>query len=112
LKNKLQTLKIADFGLVREIDNDIELTRKIGTIVYMAPEVFSKTNYTTKCDVYSFGITIGEMYTRKKPYSSQILAEYKRNLKGFIEKISKIDSPLRPNRSCCVPETISIMIER
>jgi serine/threonine protein kinase len=84
-------LKIADFGTVRQMDN-AEYTKKRGTIFYMAPEVFNNSNYTTKCDVYSFGITLCEMFTREKPYS-----ELKINHSTFIEKISKIDSPLRPN---------------
>ncbi len=111
LSNKCQTLKIADFGTVCKMDN-IGLTMKVGTIIYMAPEVFNSSNYTTKCDVFSFGITLCEMFTRHKPYTSEIRAEMKISRAKFMKAISKIDSPLRPNLNLDVPEIITKMIKR
>ncbi len=34
----------------------------------MAPEVFMNKPYTTKADVYSYGIVLWEIVTRHKPY--------------------------------------------
>ena len=42
--------------------------QRIGTLIYMAPEVIFEQSYTSKCDVYSLGITLCEMYTRRRPY--------------------------------------------
>lgn len=109
LSNKRKTLKIADFGTVREMQNDL-LRKNVGTIIYTAPEVFCNSNYTTKCDVYSFGITLCEMFTRQRPYSLEIRAEIDRDPSHFIDRISQIDSPLRPTLNSEMPQTISLMI--
>ena len=34
----------------------------------MAPEVFESCNYTEKCDVFSWGIILWEVLSRKKPF--------------------------------------------
>lgn len=35
----------------------------------MAPEIFNGEKYTEKADVYSFGIVMWEIFTRKFPFS-------------------------------------------
>ncbi|XP_030561587.1 mitogen-activated protein kinase kinase kinase 7-like isoform X2 [Drosophila novamexicana] len=63
------TLKLCDFGFVRNVQT--QMTSRLGTCLYMAPEVFNGQRYTEKCDVYSMGITIWEVLSRKKPYYEQ-----------------------------------------
>ncbi|XP_070064900.1 mitogen-activated protein kinase kinase kinase 7 isoform X2 [Drosophila virilis] len=61
-----RTLKICDFGTVREIAS--KMTSSVGTPAYIAPEVLEGKIYTEKCDVYSFGIILWEVMSRKKPF--------------------------------------------
>ncbi|CAI8592130.1 unnamed protein product [Vicia faba] len=73
LKNMLldgnQNLKIADFGVARvEAMNPSDMTAEIGTLRYMAPEVFDGKPYNRTCDVYSFGICLWEIYCCDMPY--------------------------------------------
>ncbi|KAL3642000.1 hypothetical protein CASFOL_012815 [Castilleja foliolosa] len=56
-------LKIADFGVARvEAQNPSDMTGQTGTPGYMAPEVLDSMPYNRKCDVYSFGICLWEIY--------------------------------------------------
>ncbi len=100
-------MKITDFGSVRDIV-DADLTAKVGTYTYMAPEVFNGTKYTTKCDIFSFGITVCEMFTRHKPYAS----ENRLALPKFFDKVGKTDAPLRPTMTRDVPGTLYTLIKR
>jgi serine/threonine protein kinase len=58
--------KLADFGWTR-IKSNI-MTSKIGTYQWMAPEVIAGFKYTEKADVFSFGVILWELATRKPPY--------------------------------------------
>ncbi|XP_060663975.1 uncharacterized protein LOC132796730 isoform X2 [Drosophila nasuta] len=66
LFNGYRTLKICDFGTVKELVT--MNTELVGTICYMAPEVCENGKYTEKCDVFSFGIIFWEVMSRKKPF--------------------------------------------
>ncbi|XP_020207901.1 rust resistance kinase Lr10 isoform X2 [Cajanus cajan] len=74
--------KVSDFGLAKlyPVDNSIvTLTAARGTLGYMAPELFYKNvgGVSYKADVYSFGMLLMEMTSRRKnsnpcvEYSSQ-----------------------------------------
>ncbi|XP_060649455.1 mitogen-activated protein kinase kinase kinase 7-like isoform X2 [Drosophila nasuta] len=66
LFDQYRTLKICDFGTVKEITTTN--TNNTGTPGYMAPEVGERKRYTQMCDVYSFGIVFWEVLARKKPF--------------------------------------------
>ena len=67
--------KVSDFGLARlcPLDNSIvSLTAARGTIGYIAPELFYKNigGVSYKADVYSFGMLLMEMASRRKNLSA------------------------------------------
>src|SRR5262245_53253344 len=66
--------KLADLGLVKETETDLNLTRTgrgLGTPHFMAPEQFRKAKYAdARCDIYSLGATLYMMVTNELPFRS------------------------------------------
>lgn len=61
--------KVCDFGLSRILaPKHQNMTGNVGTVSWIAPEVFEKQPYDTKADVYSFGIVMWELYTKQIPF--------------------------------------------
>ncbi|KAL2327855.1 hypothetical protein Fmac_021282 [Flemingia macrophylla] len=105
--------KISDFGLARMCGGDqIEgnTNRVVGTYGYMAPEYVIHGLFSTKSDVFSFGILLLEIISGKKnrevtyPYHSHNLIghAWKLWIEGIPEKL--IDSCLED--SCILPEAL------
>ena len=65
--NSIFEAKIIDFDLVRMESNEESLTKGIGTLEYMSPEMINKDNYTNKTDVYSYGIFLLVLFTGSLP---------------------------------------------
>ncbi|CAI9787291.1 unnamed protein product [Fraxinus pennsylvanica] len=104
LLDKTRTLKIADFGVARvEASNPNDMTGETGTLGYMAPEVLNGNPYNRKCDVYSFGICLWEMYCCDMPYP---------NL-SFSEVTSAVvRQNLRPDIPRCCPNSFANVMRR
>ncbi|KAK8864811.1 hypothetical protein M9Y10_010336 [Tritrichomonas musculus] len=62
LLSKNLHVKISDFGFAKEEDLSVSQSKGVGTLLFMAPELYeendSENSYTNKVDVYSFGITL------------------------------------------------------
>lgn len=70
---KNNRVQLFDFGLSRELptlDTSVpfEMSGKVGTIRYMAPEVVLHLPYTISADVYSWSMVAYEMLSLDKPY--------------------------------------------
>ena len=68
-------IKIFDFGLARELRNDLRnpdgtyrMTEATGSPRYIAPEIANGLPYNQSCDVYSFAILLWQMLSCLEPY--------------------------------------------
>lgn len=70
LRDMCRILKICDFGTACDVHT--HMTTNQGSAAWMAPEVFNTTSsYTEKCDTFSFGITLWQIFSRRKPFADQ-----------------------------------------
>lgn len=70
-----EIVKIADFGLVREIRSKPPYTDYVSTRWYRAPEVLLRsTNYSSPIDIFAVGCIMAELYTLRPlfPGSSEV----------------------------------------
>ncbi|XP_023656564.2 cytoplasmic tyrosine-protein kinase BMX isoform X2 [Paramormyrops kingsleyae] len=71
LVHKNLTVKVSDFGMARYVMDD-QYTSSAGTtfpVRWSAPEVLSYTRFSSKSDVWAFGVLMWEVYTLgKQPY--------------------------------------------
>eukprot|EP01114_Cavostelium_apophysatum_P012644 TRINITY_DN2881_c0_g1_i4.p1 TRINITY_DN2881_c0_g1~~TRINITY_DN2881_c0_g1_i4.p1 ORF type:complete len:997 (+),score=287.22 TRINITY_DN2881_c0_g1_i4:2154-5144(+) len=66
--HSLDEVVLCDFGLARIVNRTEVMTSNVGTIAWIAPEVLSGQKYGEAADVYSLGIVIWEIFTRKLPF--------------------------------------------
>ncbi|KAH3723394.1 protein kinase [Pelomyxa schiedti] len=63
------SLKLCDFGLsILEPSDGSNLTERVGSPLWMSPEMLTRSIYTEKTDVYSFGVCLWEMITGEVPF--------------------------------------------
>nr|GLL41701.1 serine/threonine-protein kinase HT1-like [Ipomoea trifida] len=99
-----RTLKIADFGVARvEAQNPKDMTGETGTLGYMAPEVLDGKPYNRKCDVYSFGICLWEIYCCDLPYPDLSFAEV---------SSAVVRQNLRPEIPRCCPSSFASIMKK
>lgn len=58
---------VSDFGISRVLA--LNMTRAVGSSIYIAPEVFDSNVYTKKVDVYGFAYILWGMVERETPYA-------------------------------------------
>lgn len=78
-------VKVGDLGLGRHLsENTLEARSKVGTPLYMSPEVLRGEAYDWKSDVWSLGCILYELAMLRSPFKSEGL-----NLYGLFQKINK-----------------------
>jgi serine/threonine protein kinase len=81
-------IRICNFGFSRHTSEG-EMTQNIGTPHWMAPELMVRNaNYSSKVDVYAYGIVLWELATAQTPFNGLQASE-------IIREVSQHD--LRPN---------------
>ncbi|XP_077234798.1 LRR receptor-like serine/threonine-protein kinase FEI 1 isoform X2 [Tasmannia lanceolata] len=77
--------RVSDFGLAKLLEDDESHITTIvaGTFGYLAPEYMQSGRATEKTDVYSFGVLVLEVLSRKRPTDSSFI-EKGLNIVGWL----------------------------
>ena len=105
-------VKIADLG-VSTVLHTTQLARtQIGTPLYLAPEVWKRRPYDSKCDMWSLGVLLYEMMTFTYPFTARTTQElaqrvcigkytaprgYSSDLVAIVRRLLQVNPILRPS---------------
>ena len=71
-KTKYKVL-LSDFGSSDQLFNNKKFFEEyVGTQLTMAPEILDAQPYNNKCDLWSLGVIIYQLYTKKYPYEGNV----------------------------------------
>lgn len=101
------TIKVGDLGLSRELsEHTVQAHSKVGTPLYMSPEVLRGDGYGFGSDTWSLGCLLYELAMLKSPFKQEGL-----NLYSLFQKISQGDyHPLSDNYSEELRDLVSSMM--
>jgi len=71
------TIKLADFGFCKELKKGINTRTRVGSPIYMAPEILFDRPYDSAVDIYSLGVVLYEMLYNRAPFESNSLPDLK-----------------------------------
>ena len=100
--------KLADLGLVKRVEAELDLTRTgrgLGTPHFMAPEQFRNAKGAdVRCDVYSLGATLYQMVTGELPFRSRSPFDtWTKKIKGDLTPPSQLARACRPTSRASLP---------
>ena len=72
--NNYPNIKIGDFGMSKVVEKNAIQNLFVGTIYYVAPEVIKK-KYNEKCDIWSCGVIMYVLLTKKPPFDGDMTEE-------------------------------------
>ncbi|KAL3498565.1 hypothetical protein ACH5RR_041297 [Cinchona calisaya] len=77
---------VTDFGIAKFLGNkeSFVLTKTLATLGYIAPEYGLEGLVSTACDVYSYGIMLMEVFTRRRPSDEMFDGDL--NLKSWVNE--------------------------
>jgi serine/threonine protein kinase len=77
-----RTLKITDFGFARDLPDNVMTETLCGSPLYMAPEIFLQSMYSTKADLWSLGVILYQSLYGRPPFTSKNQVELLHDLKN------------------------------
>ena len=71
--NNKYIIKIADYGSSKRLNSLSKnyCNSKVGTLIYMAPEILKGEKHNYKCDLWSIGVIIYRLKFIKSPFNGQ-----------------------------------------
>lgn len=78
-----KTVKLGDLALLKYIENSDyygKVTKKVGTLMYMSPEMVAGKPYGFETDIWSLGCCMYEIAMRQIPYPAKSEIEFERKI--------------------------------
>ena len=117
-------VKITDFGTSRTFSNmsAFSFEKRVGTPLYVAPEIIQGRDYNAQADIFSFAVTAWETLTQTVPYmgmSAPVLAQYVisgRRLPLSVEEARQLPMAYTPLtfpmlRKCFTPPIVEVITQ-
>ena len=70
-KTKFKIL-LSDYGVSNQLNSLTHFATHAGTQLIMAPEILNDEKYNNKCDLWSLGVNIYQLYTKEYPYHAPV----------------------------------------
>ena len=103
--------KVADFGLARAVTEVTQTTtgNVLGTVAYLAPELITSGDSTSRADVFSAGVVLYELLTGEQPFTADSPIQIAfRNVHEDVP----LPSALVPDMPADVDELVATMTRR
>ncbi|KAK8388963.1 hypothetical protein O3P69_020727 [Scylla paramamosain] len=104
----LITLKIADFGFARFLQDGVMAATLCGSPMYMAPEVIMSIQYDAKADLWSLGTIVFQCLVGKAPFHAQT----PQALKQFYEKNANLAPRIPSGTSSELVDLLNGLLKR
>jgi WD40 repeat protein len=104
-------VKLSDFGLSKmesKTDPTLSNDNKVGTLAWMAPELFNKKPASKKSDIYSMGMTFFEIVARRIPFQNYVDDEKKLTSAIQTGKLDPIPAECSPKISAIIKKCCAI----
>lgn len=100
------TAKVSDFSLSKQLADEqmYAKTRSLGTLTHLAPEVISMGSVGYASDVYSYGVILWELSTRKRPWHNSRPFE-------IVQFVMDGQRPPSMTNECILGERFALLIE-
>ncbi|XP_044215159.1 serine/threonine-protein kinase Nek1-like [Thunnus albacares] len=119
---KDETVQLGDFGVSRVLNSTLELASiRIGTPLYLSPEICKKKPYNNKSDIWALGCVLYEMCTLKPAFNADnsmdlevkivrglyppVSGCYSQELRSLMAQLLKPNSTERPSVSSILEES-------
>lgn len=93
-------MKVSDFGLARlpwGLAGSMLTRTPGGTPEYIAPEVLRGGQFTAAADIFSFGVTIHELFTGIRPAAGATSLSCPSTLRSLVQRMIATDPSRRPD---------------
>ena len=94
------TVKLTDYGISKQLSSMSKCFTHTGTLLTMAPEILNEEEYNSKCDLWSLGVIIYQLFFKEYPFNGNTeiaLLKKINNGQQYFKKTndSKLDDLIR-----------------